>query len=139
MRWRLNAFKYYYGKGDKTGLAGIVVKPTANLLRLQRELIEAVAPYSVPTGNAAAFVTTPEEPSINKFTIDWVSSYVEKASGKNFNPHVTTGIGTIAFLDKLLAEPFQPFSFSPAGVYVYQLGDNGTARKELTSLGNNPK
>jgi hypothetical protein len=132
--WKLTAFKYYYGKVDKTGLAGIVVKPNADLLRIQNELIKAVAPYSVPSGSADAFVTTSEEPTINKFTVDWVSTYIEKATGAKFSPHVTTGVGTIEFLDKLLAQPFAPFTFSPASVSVYKLGDNGTARKELKSL-----
>ena len=133
-RWKLNAFKYYYGKIGNTGLAGIVVKPTPDLLRLQEELIEAVAPFTVPTGTAAAFVTTPEEPDINKFTRDFVASYVTVAAGRKFNPHVTTGVGSIEYLDKLLAEPFPAFSFKPAGVSVYQLGDNGTARRELKTL-----
>jgi hypothetical protein len=34
----------------------------------------------------------------------------------------------------MLAEPFPPFTFSPAGASVYQLGSFGTARKELKAL-----
>jgi hypothetical protein len=34
----------------------------------------------------------------------------------------------------MLAEPFEPFTFSPAGASVYQLGTFGTARKELKAL-----
>jgi hypothetical protein len=34
------------------------------------------------------------------------------------------------YLDKLLAEPFEPFTFSPAGA-VYQLDQFGTAAKKL--------
>jgi 2'-5' RNA ligase superfamily len=132
--WKLEAFKYYYGKSGKTGLAGIVVKPTPDLVRLQKELIEAVAPYAIPSGDASAFVTTAEDPDIGKFTMEFVSAYVERASGEKFNPHVTTGIGTVATLDKLLAQPFNPFSFSPAGVCVYHLGNHGTARALLKNL-----
>jgi hypothetical protein len=36
-----------------------------------------------------------------------------------------------AYLDKMLAEPFEPFTFSPAGAAVYQLGPFGTAAKKL--------
>jgi hypothetical protein len=32
------------------------------------------------------------------------------------------------------AEPLEPFTFSPAGVSVYQLGNEGTASKELKSF-----
>jgi hypothetical protein len=35
------------------------------------------------------------------------------------------------YLDKMLAEPFKPFTFSPAGAAVYQLGPFGTAAKKL--------
>ena len=31
----------------------------------------------------------------------------------------------------MLAEPFEPFGFSPAGAAVYQLGPFGTAAKKL--------
>jgi hypothetical protein len=34
-------------------------------------------------------------------------------------------------LDKLLAEPFEPFTFSAAGAAIYQLGQFGTAAKAL--------
>ena len=37
-------------------------------------------------------------------------------------------------LDKMLAEPFAPFTFSPAGAAVYQLGPFGTAAKKLKEL-----
>jgi hypothetical protein len=47
---------------------------------------------------------------------------------------VTIGVGTQAYLNKMLAEPFDSFTFSAAGALVYQLGAFGTARKELKAL-----
>jgi hypothetical protein len=132
--WKLQAFKYYYLPDPPIGLAGIVVHPTDDLIRLQTKLIEAVRPFTVETGDAAAYVTTPENPDINKPTIDYVRDFVPKASGKNFNPHVTIGIGTIDYLKMMLAEPFDTFAFSPAAASVYQLGDFGTARKHLKTF-----
>src|SRR5258707_14977994 len=41
--WKLKAFKYYYIPAPPIGLAGIVVEPTADLLKLQQKLIKAVA------------------------------------------------------------------------------------------------
>jgi len=55
------SFKYYYIPLKDIGLAGIVVEPTDDLLRLQQKLTDAVAPSTVETGTAAAFVTTPKE------------------------------------------------------------------------------
>ena len=129
--WSLKAFKYYYIPWKDIGLAGIVVEPTDDLLKLQQKLIDAVAPFTAETGTAAAFVTTPEDPDINKPTIDYIAAFVPKASGKNFNPHVTVGIASQDYLKKMLAEPFDVFTFSPAGASVYQLGNFGTARKKL--------
>jgi len=55
-------------------------------------------------------------------------------SGENFNPHVSTGVAPKGYLDKMLAEPFEPFTFSPAGAAVYQIGPFGTAAKKLKQL-----
>src|SRR5262252_7737089 len=53
------------------GLAGIVIEPTDDLIRYQKKLIDAVAPFAVEKGTAAAFVTTKEDPDINQPTIDY--------------------------------------------------------------------
>ncbi len=44
-RWKLRAFKYYYIPDPPIGIAGIVVEPTDDLIRLQRDLLDAVAPF----------------------------------------------------------------------------------------------
>jgi hypothetical protein len=127
---KLEAFKYYYIPINDIGVAGIVARPTPELLKLQRDLIAAVAPFTVETGPWDAFVTTPDDPN-NAALIEYVSTFVPKASGEHFNPHVTTGVAPRVYLDKMLAEPFDPFAFAPAGVAVYQLGQFGTAAKKL--------
>jgi 2'-5' RNA ligase superfamily len=132
--WTLKALKYYYIPSPPLGLAGIVVEPTEDLHRLQDELITAVAPYTVKTGTPAAFFSDEGGRDIQKFLISYVANFVTDAAGKRFNPHVTIGVGTEAYLNKMLAEPFASFTFSPAGASVYQLGSFGTARKELRAL-----
>ena len=128
---KLEAFKYYYIPTGANGLAGICAKLTPELLKLQADLIAAVAPFTVETGDSAAFVTTPDDPVIDPALIGYVSVFVPKGSGENFNPHVTTGVAPREYLDPMLAEPFPPFTFSPAGAAVYQLGQFGTAAKKL--------
>jgi hypothetical protein len=132
--WKLTAFKYYYIPSGPVGLAGIVVKPTPDLLRIQQEVIEAVAPYTVKTGTAAAFVSTEGGKDIQTDLIAYVTNFVQIASGSKFNPHVTTGVGAKAYLDALLAKPFDSFTFSPTSATIYQLGAFGTARKELKAF-----
>jgi 2'-5' RNA ligase len=132
--WKLKAFKYYYIPSPPLGLAGIVVEPTEDLLRLQQKIIDAVTPFTEKTGTPAAFMSTEDGKDIQGFLIEYVADFVTIAAGKKFNPHVTIGVGTEAYLKETLAEPFEAFTFSPAGASVYQLGSFGTARKELKAL-----
>jgi 2'-5' RNA ligase len=132
--WKLTAFKYYYIPSPPVGLAGIVVEPTEDLLRLQQKLIDAVAPFTEKSGTTAAFMSTEDGHDIQESLIDYVANFVTIAAGKKFNPHVTIGVATEAYLNEMLAEPFEAFTFSPAGASVYQLGSFGTARKELKTL-----
>ena len=132
--WKLKAFKYYYIPSPPIGLAGIVVEMTPDLLRLQQKIIDAVTPFTVKTGTPAAFMSTVNGRDIQKFLLVYVANFPKIAAGQKFNPHVTIGVGTITYLKKMLAEPFEAFTFSPAGASVYQLGSFGTARKELKAL-----
>src|SRR6266705_4324928 len=54
---KLEAFKYYYMPDKDLGLSGIVIKPTPELLALEKQVIDAVTPFVVETGTSAAFVT----------------------------------------------------------------------------------
>ncbi len=128
---KLDATKRYYLPAGQLGVAGIVAKPTAELLKLQADIIAAVAPFTVVTGPIGAFTAGHENPAIDTMMIDYVSTFVQNAAGEKFNPHVSTGTGPLADLDNLLAEPFEPFTFSPEGAAVYQLGPFGTAAKKL--------
>ncbi|MFL6506079.1 MAG: hypothetical protein ACJ8KC_11755 [Candidatus Udaeobacter sp.] len=128
---KLEAFKYYYMPDKDLGLSGIVIKPTPELLALEKQVIDAVTPFVVEIGTSAAFVTTPEDPEVLPELITYVSEFVPKHSGENYHPHVTTGLAPREYLDKMLAEPFETFTFSPAGAAVYHLGHFGTAAKKL--------
>lgn len=132
--WMLKAFKYYYIPSPPVGLAGIVVEPTEDLHRLQDALIAAIEPYTMSTGTPAAFYSDEGGRDIQPDLIDYVANFVTAAAGPRFNPHVTIGVGTEAYLNEMLAEPFASFTFSPSGASVYQLGSFGTARKELKAL-----
>jgi hypothetical protein len=75
---------------------------------------------------------------IQQGLIDYVANFTKVASGRKFNPHVTIGVAPEAYLDAMLAEPFQTFTFSPVGASVYQLGSFGAARKKLQALSLTP-
>jgi hypothetical protein len=105
----------------------LVVDRAPELMRLHQKIIDAVTPFSVSGGTAAAFVGA----DANAETIGWVETFVPKSSGANYIPHVTCGVATEAFVKQLKAKPFEAFAFKPIGVAIYQLGNFGTAAKKL--------
>ena len=131
---KLEAYKYYYAPAGKEGVAGICAKPTPELLKLQANIIAAVKRFLLKTGPIGAFTAPHDDPKFDAALIDYVSTFVPKMSGKNFNPHVSTGVAPQDYLDKMLQEPFENFTFSPAGAAVYQLGPFGTAAKKLKEV-----
>lgn len=130
----LEAFKGYTVPAGEVGLAGIVARPTPALLQLQQAIVDALAPFTLPTGPIEAFTAHHGNPAFDQALIDYVASFVPEHTGERFSPHVTTGVAPTAVLDAMLAEPFAPFTFSPVGAAVYQLGPFGTAARRLSTL-----
>jgi hypothetical protein len=129
---KLEAFKYYYAPASATdGVAGICARPSPEILELQAAIIAAVGPFMVESGPIGAFTAPHEDPAMDAAMIGYVASFVRNYAGQHFNPHVSTGAAPRAYLDKMIAEPVEPFTFSPAGAAVYQLGPFGTAAKKL--------
>jgi hypothetical protein len=129
---KLEAVKrYYIPTGGGLGVAGIVAKPTLELSKLQADIIAAAAPFNLRNGPIGAFTAPHDNPAIDAAIIDYVSRFEQIGAGENFNPHVSTGAAPTAYLDQMIAEPFETFTFSPAGAAVYQLGPFGTAAKKL--------
>jgi hypothetical protein len=128
---KLEAYKYYYAPAGAVGVAGICARPTSEIIKLQAELIAAVKPFTVQTGSIDAFTAPQYDKATDAALIRYVSTFVPKMSGDNFNPHVSTGVAPIDYLDKMLAEPFESFTFSPVGAAVYQLGPLGAAARKL--------
>jgi len=129
---KLKAFKYYYAAaGGGTGVAGICAEPTPEILGLQADVIAAAKPFMQGTSTIGAFTAPHNNPAIDAAIIDYVSTFVPKMSGANFNPHVSIGVAPTDYLDKMVAEPFASFTFSPAAAAVFQLGPYGTAARKL--------
>jgi len=129
---KLEAFKYYYAPaGAGTGVAGICAKPTPEILKLQEEVIAAAKPFMQETATIGAFTAPHDNPATDAAMIQYVSTFVPKMTGAHYNPHVSIGVATKEYLDKMLTEPFESFTFAPAGAAAYQLGPYGTAAKQL--------
>ncbi len=128
---KLEAFKLYYIPSGGMGVAGICAKPTPEILKLQADIIAAASPFNLRAGPIGAFTAGHDNPILDKFLVQYVSTFEKIGAGEHFNPHVSTGTAPTVALDKLIAEPFETFTFSPAGAAVFQLGPFGTAAKKL--------
>jgi hypothetical protein len=106
------------------------VQPSTQVLDLQAALVAAVAPFVGSGGSPAAFVTDSGE-QISPTTLSWVETYVPDQTGAAYTAHVTVGVATVEDLRVIAAEPFEDFDVHPAGLAVYHLGNNGTARTRL--------
>jgi 2'-5' RNA ligase len=130
---QMTATGLYHIPSGKIGVAGIVIKPSDELLALQQAVIEAVNPFARTGGDESAFVPdatgTPFDPLLFKY----VDTFVPNQTGKKFNPHVTIGIAPLEWLEDLEKQPFGTFTFGAKGIATYQLGNFGTASKRLDS------
>ena len=134
MNWESSAIGYYDLADKDLALVGIVIAPTEDLRRLQQRIIDAVAPFAVEKGTAEAFAPRPDGEAIGQPTLDYVNNFVGPRTGMNYNPHLTVGIGTRAFVDALKAEPFEAFTVRAVSVSLYQVGDYGVAQRKLYEL-----
>lgn len=109
----------------------LLVQVSPEVIDFQAKLTAAVAPFVEPGGTAEAFVADPGE-VISPTIVDWVEAYVPAQIGDGkYLPHLTVGAGKFEDLKIIEAEPFDAFDVHPAGVAVYHLGNNGTARQLL--------
>jgi hypothetical protein len=127
----LQAVRHGYTPGPGMGVAGIWVAVTPQLDRLQADVIAAANPFMVATAGIEAFTTGHGNPAFDAALIAYVSGFVAKGAGTNFDPHVSTGIASIPYIEAMMAEPFTAFGFAAAGAAVYQLGPFGTAARLL--------
>jgi hypothetical protein len=125
LQLRAKGYEYVIWAGH--ALTVFVIERTPELMHMHHKVIDAVTPFAVNGGTAAAFVGA----EINPETIGWVETFIPKSSGENYIPHVTLGVANEDFVKHMKAEPFAALTFKPLGVAVYQLGNFGTAAKRL--------
>jgi acid phosphatase (class A) len=124
----LKAKGYDYAIFGGNAATALMVERTPDLMRLHQKVIDALTPFAVSNGTAAAFFGTE---IINQETITWVETFIPKASGKNWLPHVSVGVANEDFAKRMKSEPFEAFTFKVVGVATYQLGNYGVAAKML--------
>jgi hypothetical protein len=117
--------------GKDLDLTAMAIQPPPALIRFQQKLIEAMAPFNVKNGTAAAFVPNADGSAVNQATVTYVEDFLKNETGDKFTPHVTVGLGKRDFINAMKAKPFEDFTFKPVSISIFHLGNFGTARKRL--------
>lgn len=125
----MQAVRYGYTPGPGMGIAGIWADASPALLALQADVIAAARPFMVATAGIEAFTADHGNPAFDAALIDYVTHFTTRGAGPKFEPHVSTGVASIAYLEAMMAEPFAPFPFGCTSAAVYQLGPFGTAAR----------
>ena len=129
--FEMTATGLYHIPAGKTGLAGIVVEPSEQLLALQQAVIDAVNIFARTGGGESAFVPDKSGTPFNPLRFEYVDTFVPAQTGAKFNPHVTIGVAPLGWLEDLEKKPYDKFTFGAVGIATYQLGNFGTASKRL--------
>src|SRR5262249_11487888 len=121
--WKLTATGYTHAIWAGVAITTIAVDRTTELDQLENDIVKAVEPFAVRGGTKAAFSTTRELPKIDDEIVSYVENFTANSAGEKYKPHVTIGVAHVDFVKKLEAVPFEKFTFKPAGVAIYQLGN----------------
>ena len=116
---------------DHQEITSIKIAKTRELEAFQADLVSALSPYLVKTGDGSAFLSSKGDPDVDQETIEYVRTFVQKHTGAAFEPHITVGISDAETARKVSAQQEAPPKLTIASVAVFQLGNVGTARKEL--------
>ncbi len=127
----LTATGLYHIPSGETGLQGITIKPSDDIVALQAKVIEVMEPFRKSGGNQEAFVPDPSGTLFDPILFTYVDTFVEQQAGENFNPHVTTGTGPLQWVKAREEEPFEPFEFGVQRLTIYKLGNFGTAAEPV--------
>ncbi|MBI3963564.1 MAG: 2'-5' RNA ligase family protein [Candidatus Kerfeldbacteria bacterium] len=118
-----------------TGIAGasfggisvpfMVLQQDSELQRLHEELLDRLLPFSQDVRTAAAFMRDRGE-IIRPTSIAYVADFTSRSARKNFDPHITLGVGDAPDLET-------PLTGSASVVAVCHLGNFNTCRRILRS------
>jgi hypothetical protein len=100
----------------------LVIEPHPELQGMHEQLLEALAPFAQGEVEASSFYDVGEPPRPQD--VEWVRGFRSSASGANFFPHVTLGVGPPPALE-------QGFSFLVSHLALCRLGRFCTCRAPL--------
>ena len=131
---KMEAVGLYHIPSGEIGVAGIVIESTPELLAVQETVISALLPFFDAVVVTRGRLSPSDGTAFDPLLFAYVETFVPKQSGENFNPHVSTGVGPLAWLEAREAEPFDRFAVGVTGIAVYRLGNFATAAQKLAGF-----
>ncbi|MCO4294494.1 hypothetical protein NF867_16650 [Solitalea sp. MAHUQ-68] len=131
LKLKVKGFKS--SKWDDVGVTVLEIDDNLALSLFEQKLVTSLEPFIIKGGGNKAFIANDDGTAVGTRIIKYVDEFVPLHSGDKYSPHLTVGVASMEFLTNLEKEEYASFSFSPSAVAIYQLGDFGTARKELWS------
>ena len=108
------------GPGRGTSSVWMSIAQTLDLVKLHRELMDALSDFERPDGTSAAFVDGDARPG----DVAWVAGFRRSSSYAAFRPHITLGhSSTLPTVD--------PLAFEASTIAACQLGKFCTCRRVL--------
>jgi hypothetical protein len=92
------------------------------LIQLHQRLMNGLRHFEAADGTLESFISDSESPSAAD--LEWVKNYRKQAAYKNFDPHITIGVGNIL-------ETPTPRRFLVNQLALFQLGRYCTCRRRI--------
>lgn len=129
----LNLTATGYQTANWNGLTGtaMAIYPSQELRRLEERIVDAIKMFVVDPETAEDFIDTSDGAAMRGNAIDHVRRFVPEYSGVNFRPHAMVNPAQSDAVKKLESQPFQQFTFKVTTATVYQLDQQGIARRPL--------
>ncbi len=108
--------------GEK--VSGIAIENSDELYALHTDVMELSSRYLT---NDATLEEVYTPPPVEEVTLDFINNYPEKSAFRNFNPHITLGVGE-------LRDPEFDMEFTSSNMALYHLGNYCTCRKKLFDI-----
>jgi hypothetical protein len=122
-----------YQTASWNGITGtaMAIDPSQDLRRLEERMLDAIKMFVVDPETAEDFIDTADGASMRGNAIDAIRRFVPDYSGVNFRPHAMVNSLQADAAKQLQSQPFAPFTFKATTATVYQLDQQGIARRAL--------
>lgn len=131
---------FSFGPWSGGAMLSLEVASSQALSALQAAVLQAASPFDQSASgpmSAAMFDTSGtslQDSTVSAATLDYVRTFSMHRTGSNFWPHITLGLTTEETARGITAGPIPTGNFKADSLAIFQLGNNGAARREIARI-----